>query len=74
MFEKRRAVLAAAFFFLAVAARAARVHPTSARLAGLLLAAGTLALVAVATWTGVVAPLRPCSTTPPRTKCVATRC
>ena len=46
----------AAFFFLAVAARAARVHPTSARLAGLLLVAGTLALVAVATWTGVVAP------------------
>ncbi len=48
--------LTAAFFFLAVAARAARVHPTSARLAGLLLAAGTLALVAVAIWTGVVAP------------------
>lgn len=48
--------LAAGFFFLAVAARAARVHPTSARMAGLLLAAGTLALVAVATWTGVVAP------------------
>ncbi len=40
---------------LAVAARAARLHPTSALLGGTFLAGAMLALVALAVWTGVVA-------------------
>ncbi len=39
---------------LAVAARAARLHPTSAGLGGLLLAAAMLALVAMGVWSGLV--------------------
>jgi len=39
---------------LAVAARAARLHPTSALLGGVFLAAAMLALVALGVWTGLV--------------------
>ncbi|MFQ5777376.1 MAG: hypothetical protein ACE5IP_05165 [Terriglobia bacterium] len=48
--------LAGLIFFLAVAARAARLHPTSALLGGLLLTAGLLAVGALAVWRGMVAP------------------
>lgn len=50
------ASLAGLVFLQALAARAARVHPTSARLAGLLLTAALGALAVVAVWTGGVAP------------------
>ncbi|MBI4466603.1 MAG: hypothetical protein HY656_04140 [Acidobacteria bacterium] len=50
------AALAGLILSLAVAARARRLHPTSATLGGLLVAAGLVALAGVAVWTGVVAP------------------
>lgn len=48
--------VAALFVGLAVAARAYRLHPTSAALGGLFLTAGILPLVAAAVWTAVVSP------------------
>ncbi|MFQ5663008.1 MAG: hypothetical protein ACE5HL_04175 [Terriglobia bacterium] len=49
-------LLAGLLVFLAVAARAQRLHPTSATLGGILLTAAMLSLGAVAVWIGVIAP------------------
>jgi hypothetical protein len=48
--------VAALIFFRALAARAKRVHPTSAELAALFLTAATLAVAVVAVWSGTVSP------------------
>ena len=48
--------LAGLFFFLGVAARAARLHPTSGTFGGLFLTAGMMSLAVVAVWAGLVAP------------------
>ncbi|MFQ5724073.1 MAG: hypothetical protein ACE5G6_06235 [Terriglobia bacterium] len=51
------AALAGLIFALAVAARARRLHPTSATLGGILLGAGLLAVMATSVWVGLVTPI-----------------
>ncbi len=51
------AALAGLIFALAVAARARRLHSTSATLGGILLGAGLLAVMATSVWVGLVTPV-----------------